>query len=70
MNKTAIKVIKRKMRNGEEEPQLTTENLKTADHDRREMGDTINDWISEYRATSRKEKAFSDGRILAWKLIP
>lgn len=30
----------------------------------------INDWISESRETRRVEKAFSDERISAWKIIP
>lgn len=70
MNRIAIKVIKRKTKDETEQPQIITEVLKAENNERQKMGDTVNGWITEQRATSRREKAFSDGRILAWKLIP
>jgi hypothetical protein len=33
------------------------------------IADVVNDWISESRENRRAEKAFSDERISAWKII-
>lgn len=70
MNKDSIKVIKRDAKNEEDKPQISANPLKT-EHDRhRSMENTIRDWVSERRENNRAEKHFSDGKILAWKIIP
>lgn len=70
MNKTTIKVIKRNTKAGEGKSQIPADTLKAESDSRREMGNTVNGWISAQRENSRAEKVFSDNKILAWKIIP
>ncbi len=70
MSKKAIKIIKRSIKGEAWKPQLVGEVPKAENNDRLKMDKTVNNWILERREKSRAEKIFSDGKILAWKMIP
>lgn len=35
-----------------------------------DLVNAVNEWISERRTNSRREKVFSDSKISEWKILP
>jgi hypothetical protein len=68
MNKIAIKVIKRNKMAGWEKQKLTATSPKVESDIQHTLVTVINNWISERRENRQVEKAFSDGKISAWRI--
>lgn len=70
MPKQVIRIVKRKHAAAAVagEP-VAAEPKRTDVGDRRDMTDTVKNWILERRENSQAEKVFSDGRIFAWNSV-
>lgn len=70
MNKNAIKIIKRD-KIDEVEKINTVYNAVKADRKAQiNLVNAVNDWVSERRTNSRREKVFSNNKISEWKVLP
>ena len=68
MDKTSIRVIKRNNIAAPEKAKVVTVE-KAASIVRNKRINLVNDWIAESREATRLEKAFSESKILGWKMI-
>ena len=69
MNKDAIKVVKRNEKDGAKKLKAVVNAPKVENGNQLKIVNVINNWISERRENSRVEKAFSDSKILGWKIM-
>jgi len=67
MYKSSIRVIKRNNIAASRRVPVTV--AKAASIVRHKRIDLVNDWIAESRETIRLEKAYSESKILGWKMI-
>ena len=68
MDKTSIRVIKRNNIAAAAKVKVVTVE-KAASIVRNKRINLVNDWIAESREATRLEKAFSESKILGWKMI-
>ena len=69
MNKDTIKVVKLNKKDGAEKLKVVVSTPKVESDIQLKITNAVNDWISERRENSRVEKAFSDNKILGWKIM-